>query len=427
MITKRMRHLFAFVVVLAMLMAACSSSSDTTTTTSTPDETTTTAAPDETTTTAPEGPEAPAIALGYILPESGQLAFLGPPMIETTKLAVELANQAGANVTLSAGDEAGDAAIAQASAQRLIGEGVNAIIGAAASGMSLAIIDSVTGAGVVQCSASNTAPTFTNYNDNGLYFRTAPSDALQGPVLAKVIENSGAATVAIIGRADDYGQGLAKALADALEGVEVLYNDTYDPAATNYDAEVNAMLATNADAYALVSFEEGAQVIKGLLEGGVAPGAIYGTDGTASGDLWESVDPENPAVLEGMHGTRPGGTASETFLTMYKEMTGLDDTTFAAQTYDCVNLILLAALAANSSNGADIAAKMIEVSSGGTPCSGYAECAALLAAGEDIDYVGASGSADLDEHGEPASAEYEVWEIGADGSLSVIATMMSGA
>jgi len=422
-----MRHLFAFVVVLAMLMAACSSSSDTTTTT-TPDETTTTTAPDETTTTAaPEAPEAPAISLGYILPESGQLAFLGPPMIETTKLAVDLANEAGANVTLTGGDEAGDAAVAQASAQRLIGEGVNAIIGAAASGMSLAIIDSVTGAGVVQCSASNTAPTFTNYNDNGLYFRTAPSDALQGPVLAKVIETAGAATVAIIGRADDYGQGLAAALEGAFSSAEVLYNETYDPAATNYDAEVNAMLATNADAYAVVSFEEGAQIIKGLLEGGVAPSAIYGTDGTASGDLWESVDPGNPAVLEGMQGTRPGGTASEDFLSMYKEQTGLEDTTFAAQTYDCVNLILLAALASNSSNGADIAAKMIEVSSGGTACSGYAECAALLAAGEDIDYVGASGSADLDEHGEPASAEYEVWMIGADGSLSVVDTMMSGA
>lgn len=427
MISKRMRHLFAFLVAFALVLAACSSdeTADTTTTTAAAGDTTTTTESGDTTVPV-EPPMAPALSLGYILPESGQLAFLGPPMIETVKMAVDLANEAGADVTLTAGDTAGDAAVAQQTAQREIGEGVNAIVGAAASGMSLAIIDSVTGAGVLMCSPSNTAPTFTNYADNGLYFRTAPSDALQGPILAKVIEATGATSVAIVARADDYGQGLAQALADSLEGVEVLYNETYDPAATNYDAEVNAMIATNADAYALVSFEEGAQIIAGLLEGGVSPTAIFGTDGTASGDLWEAVDPNNPAVIEGMRGTRPGGTASEDFLALFKATTGLEDTTFAAQAYDCTNLILLSALAANSANGADIAAKMIEVSSGGTPCSSYAECADLLAAGEDIDYVGASGSADLDDNGEPASAEYEVWEVGADGSLTVIDTMTSG-
>ena len=156
-----------------------------------------------------------ALSLGYILPESGPLAFLGPPQIEAVNLAVQDINDAGGvlgnDVTVSAGDEAGDAAVASESAERLIGEGVDAIIGAAASGMSLAIVDAVTGAGVLQCSASNTAPTFTDGDYGGLYFRTAPTDALQGPVLAEAIVEDGNTQVAILARADDYGRGLMEA------------------------------------------------------------------------------------------------------------------------------------------------------------------------------------------------------------------------
>src|SRR6185503_10950305 len=135
---------------------------------------------------------------------------------------------------------AGQEAVAAQSAERVLSAGVDAVIGAAASGMSLAFIDRVTGDGVVQCSGSNTAPTFTDYDDGGFYFRTAPSDVLQGPVLADVIRDDGHNRVALIGRADDYGRGLVEATRKSLEdnGVTVALAETYDPEASNFDQVV---------------------------------------------------------------------------------------------------------------------------------------------------------------------------------------------
>src|SRR5699024_9698166 len=183
------------------------------------------------------------LQLGYVLPETGQLAFLGPPQVQATKYAMSEINDAGGVLgkklpPVVSGDEADTAAVASQSAERVLGEDVDAIIGAAASGMSLAIIDKVTGAQVVQCSGSNTAPTFTGYEDDGYYFRTAPSDAMQGPVLADTIIADGYSNVAIVARADDYGKGLAKATADALEssGATVATQEMYDPKSTNFDA-----------------------------------------------------------------------------------------------------------------------------------------------------------------------------------------------
>lgn len=145
------------------------------------------------------------LKLGYVLPETGQLAFLGPPQIQASKYAISQINEAGGVLgqdipNLVSGDEADTAAIASQSAERVLNEDVDAIIGAAASGMSLAIIDKITGSQVVQCSGSNTAPTFTGYEDDGYYFRTAPSDAMQGPVLAETILGDGYSNVALIGR-----------------------------------------------------------------------------------------------------------------------------------------------------------------------------------------------------------------------------------
>src|SRR5260370_2986767 len=100
-----------------------------------------------------------------------------------------------------ASDEAGDQAVAQQSADRVLAGGVQAVVGTAASGMTLAIINKISGAKVVECSASNTAPTFTTYQDNGYYFPTAPRDALQGPVLSDTIASHGYSSLPSVARA----------------------------------------------------------------------------------------------------------------------------------------------------------------------------------------------------------------------------------
>jgi ABC-type branched-subunit amino acid transport system substrate-binding protein len=380
--------------------------------------------------------------LGYILPESGPLAFLGPPQIQAVEMAVNEINENGGvlgnDVTLASGDEAGDATIAAESAQTHISNGVNAIIGAAASGMSLAFVDAVTSAGVLQCSASNTALTFTNNDYNGLYFRTAPSDILQGPVLAETVVGDGNTNPAILARADDYGQGLMDAVVEALQdqGADIAEQITYDPEAASFEAEVNQVAGSGADSVILISFDEGAQILASMVEQGLGPAnmPVYGADGVRSNDLAGLVDPNDPGVLEGMKGTAPGADESEAeegtgFLARFQEETGLDDTTYAAEAYDCTVIIALAAEVAGTDDGAAIAAEMVGITEeGGTECSSFAECVEFARNGEDFTYVTASGitltSTDTG-NGEPDSGSYEVWEIDGEGQVQSLEFVIS--
>lgn len=368
------------------------------------------------------------LLIGYVMPETGQLAFLGPPMIRGVEMAIAEMNDAGGpldmEVELLSGDEAGNADIASESADRLLSEGVHAIVGAAASGMSLAIIDQVTGAGVVQCSPSNTSPTFTDYEDGGFYFRTAPSDVLQGPVLAEVMLEDNRQTVALLARADDYGRGLANATAEALQegGATVALNETYDPDAGTFDAEATAAAAANPDAVVVVSFGEGQQLIRSLLEAGFSADQIYGTDGVRSTSLNEDVDPADANVLDGMKGTAPDPGAVGGFLDRLSEFDpNLDETIFAPQSYDCAMLIGLAVVAAGSNDPNLFKDEIVGLSTGDNPCSGFEECAGFLADGETISYQFASGVNQLVDAGEPINGTYEVWEW-QDGSLASIDT-----
>ncbi|WP_222431975.1 ABC transporter substrate-binding protein [Leekyejoonella antrihumi] len=266
-----------------------------------------------------------ALKLGYVLPETGDLAYLGPPQIKAAEYARSVINDNGGVLgkqmpKLVGGDEANDAAIASQSADRVLGAGADAIIGAAASGMSLAIIDKVTKSNVVQCSGSNTAPTFTTYKDGGYYFRTAPSDAMQGPVLANLMIQDGHSRIALIGRGDDYGKGLVNATVKALKdaGAQVATTVIYDPKAPNFSATVATAKAANPDAVALVTFEEGKQVIKGLIESGIRADQLYGTDGLRSEELPKLVSPKNAGVLAGMKGTAPASADNPEFIKSLK-------------------------------------------------------------------------------------------------------------
>ncbi|MFC5994112.1 ABC transporter substrate-binding protein [Pseudonocardia hispaniensis] len=377
------------------------------------------------------------LKLGFVLPQTGQLAFLGPPQIQAARYAVSQINEAGGVLgkpipDLVGGDEADQAAVAQQSADRVLASGVDAVIGAAASGMTLAIIDRVTGANVVQCSGSNTAPNLTDYNDNGYYVRTAPSDALQGPVLAETVVADGHSRVAIVARADDYGRGLAKATAQALEeaGATVALNETYDPNSQNFDALVQQVRGAQPNAVVLVSFEEGTQVLKGLIEAGMGPGSvgIYGADGLRSEELPQLVAPGNPAVLAGMKGTAPASADNPQFLTDLRSFAPeLTEVQYAPQVFDCVNVIALAAESAKSDDPAVFKDKIVEVTRDGTKCTTFTECQRLLANGTDIDYDGVSGPLDFVPAGEPGTASIEVYTFNDQGALQSLRTVQSAS
>lgn len=373
------------------------------------------------------------LKIGTALPQTGDLAVLGPAMIEAVKLAVEQVNEAGgvngSDVELVIGDSGTNEDIANDTADRLIQtETVDAIIGAASSRITLSIIDKVTGAGIVECSPSNTGSSLTTYEDSapGFYFRTAPPDNLQGPALADVITGDGNVNVAIIALNDEYGQGFAGFLQEGLEsaGAEVVANVAYDPAGQDFSADVQQVLDANPDAVAIISFPDtGTKIISGLLEGGMTPDQMYTADGMQGADVISQVDPNDPAVLNGMKGTAPSSQGSEAFSSAFEEFApeGTPQI-FSAHAYDCAVIIALASAIAGTDDPAAIAQEMVGVTRDGEKCEDVATCLELIEAGEDIDYDGASGAGEWVPEGEPAAGTYEVWEF-RDGEVATLDTV----
>ncbi len=370
------------------------------------------------------------LKFGYVLPETGQLAFLGPPQVTALKYAISEINGAGGVLgeeipSVVSGDEADTAAIASQSAERVLNENVDVIIGAAASGMSLAIIDKITGSQVVQCSGSNTAPTFTGYKDDGYYFRTAPSDAMQGPVLADTIIGDGYSNIALVGRADDYGKGLVNATAEALEssGATIAAKEMYDPKATNFDAVVQKAVGAKPDAVVVIAFEEGKQILSGLVESGLTTDKVglYGADGMRSEDLPELVSKKDPSVLSGMKGTAPASADNKDFIKALQEFApDLKETQFAPQVFDCVNIVALAAEEAGSTDPTKFKDKVVGITRDGEECSSFEDCKALLDDDKDINYQGASGPLDFIDDGEPGAASIEVYTFNDKGDLETV-------
>jgi branched-chain amino acid transport system substrate-binding protein len=387
-------------------------------------------------TTEGEGEEAPdggnadgVLSVGTLLPETGDLAFLGPPEFAGAELAVEEINEAGgalgADVEYSQGDS-GDTNtdIANQTTDRLLAEGVDVIVGAASSGVSFTVIDKITGANVIQFSPANTSPDFTDYDDNGLYFRTAPSDVLQGRVLSDLIVADGNATVGIMARQDPYGEGLLQYTAEPLAeaGAEVT-NDggiVYDPAAENFDAEVQQIVSEDPDAFVMIGFEESAQILTSLFEAGYTQASgknIYLVDGNVGNALGENFA-ASPGVLEGVRGTLPAAEITDEFRERLLAIDpALEDFSYGPETYDAVVITALAAEVAGTDDPVAIAAEINGVTRDGTTCTSFAECRDLIADGEDIDYDGAGGPYTFGDAGEPTEASFAILQYGPENSI----------
>jgi ABC-type branched-subunit amino acid transport system substrate-binding protein len=219
--------------------------------------------------------------VGTLLPVTGSLAFLGPPEVDAVKLAINDINAAGGvpgfkKVVLEEGDS-GDSSTntATQTVNRLLPKNVDVLIGAASSSVTLNVLDLVTSNGVLMISPANTSPALTTAKDHGLYWRTAPSDVLQGQFVGTLILQDGHSKVAIMSLQDAYGDGLnanvTKAITDG--GGQVVANVVYDPKATDFSADVAKVKAAGPDAIVLIGFDESAQVIQELVKQGIGPNA----------------------------------------------------------------------------------------------------------------------------------------------------------
>ena len=360
------------------------------------------------------------LKIGTALPQSGGLAFLGPPEEAGVQLAVNDINEAGLGITVEAifrdsGDTTTDTATV--SVTDLLSQDVSAIVGAASSGVSKTIIDQITGAGVVQFSPANTSDAFTTYDDNGLYWRTAPSDVLQGEVLGTQIADDGNATLGLIVLNDAYGTGLAKYTSDAFTaaGGEVVAEVLFNEGDSNFASQIAEVTAADPDAIALVTFDQAKVIVPALVGSGFPGDKLYFVDGNVADYSADFA----AGLIEGSKGTLPGlDTASlGDFTTRLLEVDPtLTDYSYAAESYDAVILIALAAYAANDVSGESIASYLRQVSGGtgdGTKVTDFAEAAAALKAGDQVDYDGFSGPITFDENGDPTGASIGIYEFDA--------------
>jgi ABC-type branched-subunit amino acid transport system substrate-binding protein len=378
------------------------------------------------------------LTFGSLLPQTGSLAFLGPPEFAGVDLAVKDVNEAGGvlgkdveSVRGDSGDT--DSGIAPAETDKLLDAGSDVIVGAASSGVSLTVIDKIMSAGSIMFSPANTSTAFDegDYAEPDLYFRTAPSDILQGAVLANLLIQDGRKNVAIMARQDAYGETLAEQVGQNLEaaGSAVAATVFYGEKAQSFDSQVQEIAGSGADAVVLIAFEETTGIIPQLIAAGAGPQDLptYFVDGNTANYDKDATAPLPPGTLEGTKGTIPGAETAADFKDRLATVDpDLKDYAYAAESYDAVIVSSLAAVAADSDAGEAIAEQMVDVTTGGTKCTTFDECAGLLADGEDIDYDGVSGPIELGETGSPTAASIGIYQYDAQNKISPV-DYISGA
>ncbi|WBU65039.1 ABC transporter substrate-binding protein [Paracoccus aerodenitrificans] len=315
-----------------------------------------------------------------------------------------------------------DAAAGSAAAERQVAEGVRAMVGGQCSGETIAALENVAiPNGVMMISPSATSPALSTIEDQGLFFRTAPSDARQGVVIADLMQQKGIESVAITYTNNDYGKGLADSIQAAFEelGGTVTVSAAHEDGKGDYSAEVAALAAAGGDALVVAGYVDqgGSGVTRGALDTGAFDMFVF-PDGMVGDELISRFGSE----IDGSIGINPAaeGDGPDRFAALAEEA-GFDPTSpYSAEAYDAAALILLSMQAAGSSDPNAAKEEVMNVANapGEQILPGdLARGLELLAAGEDIDYVGAT-SVELIEPGE-SSGSFRETTI-TDGELEVV-------
>ena len=361
------------------------------------------------------------VKLGVIFGFTGPIESLTPPMASAAEMAMIEVTKSGAfmggsSVTpVLADSTCVDAAAATASAERLISaDGIKAIVGADCSGVTIATLQNVAMAkGLVMISPSATSPALSDMDDNGLFFRTAPSDAREGQVVAEMLKEQGYNTVALTYTNNDYGKGLADAIQTNFEamGGTITIVTAHEEGKGDYSAEVGALAQAGGDLLVVAGYldQGGKMIIQGSLDAG-----SFDTFFLPGGMIGDSLPAAIGSDLDGSFGVVAGTDSPGA--KMMAEMTGVEELgPFVGESYDAAALILLAMQAAGSTDSADFAGKVMDVANapGEKIYPGeLGKALKILASGGDIDYVGAS-AVELIGNGESGGSYREISVEGA--------------
>jgi ABC-type branched-subunit amino acid transport system substrate-binding protein len=406
------------------LLPACEEEEEEGTPTATPTAAESPAA--ETPTPAGSPAAAGALKIGILVPFTGALSDFGEPFNNSAKVAVKEINEAGGvlgqPVVLVSGDSATEPIKAQEEARRLIDiEKVSAIVGAAASGVTLPVAESVAvPSEMLMISPASTSVALTVVDDDDYLFRTTINDLAQGGVMATLVDDLGYRSACTMYVNNAYGQGLSEAFADAFEALGGTVTAQVSHATeeqVSYLSELNQCVEGGPEVLAALSYpEHGGVYVKEALEQGLVDQFVF-CDGTMSPDMFEGLGWE---LFEGMYGTSPGASdpgRGQEFTASYEaEFGDRPEMPFMREVYDAVYVIALAAEKAGSTDPTAIRDALRDVSNPPgekvTPgVEGFTEALELIDAGTDVDYSGAASEIDFDAAGDVPQGAIQVWDI----------------
>lgn len=354
------------------------------------------------------------INIGVLLGFSGPLETLAPPIAAGAELAMKNIDDQGGTkygklVPVRDDSTCADATAAANAADRLINtKHVLAIVGAMCSG---ATISAANTAGIptntIMISPSSTAPALTTLDDHDLVFRTAPSDAYQGEVLARLLVSKGIKDVAVAYVNNDYGKGLADTFTKAFkaDGGTVAAVAPHEEGKADYRADLGSLASSGATTLVLLAYAQGSgqTMLRQAIEGGDFT-TFVGADGMISDDLFKGMD---VSALNGMIGTKPG-TLETPGAKMFHTLAaagGIDPTKiYGPEAYDAAFLLGLA-IEKNGAKREGLSKALRDVSSppGEVILPGeWKKAKDIIDAGGEVNYEGATGSVDFDAHGDVA-------------------------
>jgi branched-chain amino acid transport system substrate-binding protein len=389
--------------VLALFAVGCSGGDGEATTT------TSTVAP--TTTTIEPRPDDGVLRIGVFLPQTGPGAALGVPMIAAIDDAIRQINAAGGvlggDVTSEIVDESAGTGL-----DGLLDLDVDAIIGPASSTVALSQLAEAVHPvnGVVTCSPSATALALDDYPDSKLFFRTIPSDSLQMAAVERKADLTGERTVAVGYLNDPYGRGLKDAFVERVAArgrLQMADPVGFDPDDDDLRDVAEQLLADDPGVIVVLGdADDGARLLTAIddASGSPPPEVIVNEAIRGGRQAIRTLSPEFRAKVSGVapmaRTVRDDGP----------------DGFYAANAMDCVNLIALAAIQANSDAPTEIQKYMAAVSADGRQCATFTDCAETLAGGLGIDYTGYSGDVELSTTtGELSGARFTAFRFDDEG------------
>ena len=341
------------------------------------------------------------VKIGIILGFTGPIESLTPHMAAGAEMAMSEVSESGKlldgmTVTpVRADSTCIDAGAATAAAERLItSEGIKGIMGADCSGVTGAILsNAAVPNGIVMISPSATSPALSTAEDDGLFFRTAPSDARQGVVMTEILMERGIEEVAVTYTNNDYGKGLADSFAAAFEeaGGTITINAAHEDGKADYSAEVGALASAGGDRLVVAGYVDqgGSGIVRSAIDSG-AFDSFHFPDGMIGSQLEENFGSE----VDGSTGQHPGTDSPG--VAKFEEMVGDSfqaTSPFAPESYDAAALMMLAMQAAGSVESADYKEHVMDVANapGEKIYPGeLAKALEIIAEGGDVDYVGAT-------------------------------------